>query len=188
MDLNTPIVSAIVSALVSFFVGIFFSDKAVERSQSRRRHSIALQKSLDRWINSIDNICIIPQNRQLAKYSHEKDKLLPISIDTIASVGVPHHKFLESHMASGNADIWAKWNDLLQQVKDYTEKTVQLAEDIRQQFLSQSHHLNLREYYYQIGHRKPGLYVAPDMIAKSVIEEIRNRIFFEDIENFGILG
>ncbi len=62
------------------------------------------------------------------------------------------------------------------QVKDYTEKTTELTENIRQQFLSQSRELNLKEYYSKPGHTHPQSYVAPDEIAKGIIEEIKNRI------------
>lgn len=147
MELISSLMSAIISAIVSFIVGILFSDKSVERSQLRRHHSITLQASLTDWSNKINEICKMRRRDQLFKYSHEKEKLVPIEIDDLKSKGVPHHQFIESHLISGYTDVWVQWNNLLQQEKDYADKTTELTENIRQQFVSQSRELNLVEYY-----------------------------------------
>ena len=166
-----------------FVVGFFYSDKAVERSQNRRHHSIALQSSLKDWINKIDDICVIGKTDPLVKYSHEEERMLPIEVGDMGSVAIPHHQFLENHMKTGYSAVWVQWNELLRQVKEHNEQKAKLIEDIRQQFLSQSRKQNLAVYYHRLGRTQPKVFVAPNEIAESIVEEINNRIY-SGLENW----
>jgi len=176
MNLDSNLISAAISAIVSFFVGVFFSDKSVERSQLKRLHSLSLQSSIRTWVQKIDNLCKIGQFIPLTEFSHEDGMIKPIVIGDLASEHIPHRKFLISHMESGYNEVWTQWNELKQQINYHNLKKAKFLEDVRQEFMQKGRDLKLTEYYHKPGHSGPRVFFAPDRIAENILKEITNRI------------
>lgn len=176
MGLDSNLISAAISAIVSFIVGVFFSDKSVERSQLKRIHSLSLQSSIGTWVQKMDVICKIGQSIPTTEFSHEDGMIKPIVIGDLASEKIPHRKFLTSHMESGYTEVWTQWNELKQQINCYNLKKAKFLECVRQEFMKKGRDLKLNEYYFKLGHSHPRVYFAPDKIAENILKEITNRI------------
>jgi hypothetical protein len=160
------IFTAIIATGASLLAQRFF----IERSQKRSQHSKEFAKdSLNVLTQRIQDIC-----QEGCVYDFKLEKLVPMPLQPYTSL--PYSDYLKEHFVSGYTDELKLWENIELKTREYNAMYAELGEKIRRDLFKEYPSLTEKEYYYQVGHNEPQVYVRPDYIVVTIIEELLNRL------------
>ena len=158
------------TAIVATGFSLYAQRIFVERSQKRSQHSKEFTKeSLLVLTQRIQEVC-----QEGCKYDFESDKLVPKPLQPYTSL--PYYDYVKEHFISGYKDEWILWVVIEYNTNEYNKKYAEISEKIRQDLFKENPSLKEKEYYYKIGHIEPPIYVKPDYISSTIIEELLYRL------------